>query len=87
MANHTSAKKRTRRNAQRSLVNKARLGRIRTFIKKLEASISAGDAKAAQDALQQVQPELARGVAKGVIRAQTASRKLSRLSSRVKGLK
>ena len=63
------------------------MSRIRTFIKKVVTAIEAGDAKAADDALRAAQPELFRGVSKGVLKKQTASRKMSRLSARVKALK
>ena len=87
MANHASAKKRTRRNARRALVNGSRVNRMRTFIKKIELAISAGDAKAADAAFKAAQPEIDRGVAKGVLHKNTAARKLSRLSTRIKALK
>ncbi len=87
MANHASAKKRVRRNNRRALVNKARLSRMRTFIKKVEEAIESGDSKAAKAALQRVQPEIYRGVSKGLLHKNTAARKMSRLSTRVKALK
>ena len=87
MANHKSAKKRIRRNAARAEVNGARRSRIRTFIKKVELAISAGNSEDAKAALQNAQPEIQRGVAKGILHKNTAARKLSRLSSRVKALK
>lgn len=83
MANTPQAEKRIRRNARRAAVNKARLSRIRTQVKKVELAISSGDRAAAQQALQAAQPELARGVAKGVLHKNTASRKISRLTKRV----
>ena len=86
MANTPQAKKRIRRNDRRAEVNGARVGRIRTFVKKAEAAIEAGDKPAATAALAQVQPELARGVAKGVFHKNTASRKFSRLTKRVTAL-
>ncbi|MCH1567780.1 MAG: 30S ribosomal protein S20 [Alphaproteobacteria bacterium] len=86
MANHKSAKKRIRRNANRAIINGARMSRIRTFLKKVEVAISAGDAEQAREALRNAQPELMRGVTRGVIHKNTASRKMSRLSSRVKAL-
>lgn len=64
MANHASSKKRIRRNARRAVINGARRGRIRTFIKKVEAAIGIGDAAQAQEALQAAQPEIQRGVAR-----------------------
>ena len=87
MANHASSKKRIRRNAARAEVNGARRSRIRTYLKKVESALSAGSADDAQKALQAAQPELQRGVAKGVVKKNTAARKLSRLSARVKALK
>ncbi len=87
MANHASARKRVRRNANRAEINKARVSRIRTFIKKVEQAIGSGDAKGAQAALKEAQPELFRGVSKGVFHKKTASRKLSRLSAGIKALK
>ncbi|MFD1034564.1 30S ribosomal protein S20 [Sphingomonas hankookensis] len=86
MANTPQAKKRIRRNARRAEINGARVGRIRTFVKKVEAAIVAGDREAATTALANVQPELARGVAKGVLHKNTASRKFSRLTKAVGGI-
>ena len=87
MANHKSSKKRIRRNENRAVINGARKSRIRTFIKKIELALTAGDAKEAETAYKNAQPEIARGVSKGVMNKKTASRKLSRLSSRIKALK
>lgn len=87
MANHASSKKRIRRNAARAEVNGARRSRIRTFLKKVETAIAAGSADEAQKALQAAQPELQRGVVKGIVKKNTVSRKLSRLSARIKALK
>ena len=84
MANHKSAKKRIRRNANRAEINKSRISRIRTFLKRVETAIASGDKGAAQTALREVQPVLMRGVSKGVLHKNTASRKMSRLSARVK---
>lgn len=86
MAHHKSAKKRIRRNARRAAVNRARMSRIRTFMKRVELAIASGDPAAARTALQSAQPELHRGVTKGVLHKNTAARKLSRLSARVKAL-
>jgi small subunit ribosomal protein S20 len=86
MANTPQAKKRIRRNDKRAEINGNRLGRIRTFVKKVEAALEGGDKQAAADALRAAQPELARGVARGVLHKNTASRKLSRLSKRVGAL-
>jgi small subunit ribosomal protein S20 len=87
MANHASAKTRIRRNARRAEINGARRSRIRTFIKKIEMAIAAGDSKEAEAAYRVAQPEIHRGVAKGVMHKKTASRKLSRLSARIKATK
>ncbi|MEO5597565.1 MAG: 30S ribosomal protein S20 [Novosphingobium sp.] len=86
MANTPQAKKRIRRNENRAAINGARIGRIRTFVKKVEAAIAGGDKPAAAEALQAVQPELARGVARGVLHKNTASRKMSRLVKAVTAL-
>jgi len=86
MAHHKSAKKRIRSNARRAEVNGARVSRIRSFVKKVETAIAGGDKAAAQDALKAAQPELHRGVQAGVLHDNTASRKLSRLSARIKAL-
>ncbi|MEQ3624521.1 MAG: 30S ribosomal protein S20 [Celeribacter sp.] len=86
MANSPQAKKRARQNERRFAVNKARRSRIRTFIRKVEEAIASGDQSAASDALRSAQPELMRGVTKGVVHKNTASRKISRLSARVKAL-
>lgn len=87
MANHASAKKRIRRNATRAAINTTRRSRIRTFIKKVEAALSAGDAKQAQEALRAAQPEMDRGVSKGILHKKTVARKMSRLSARIKAAK
>lgn len=86
MANTPQAKKRIRRNARRAEVNGTRVSRIRTFVKQVETALAAGDKDRAAAALRQVQPELARGVSKGVLHKNTASRKLSRLSKRIAAL-
>ena len=86
MANTPQARKRIRRNQKRAEINGNRLGRIRTFVKKVEAAIAGGDKAAAQAALAAAQPELARGVARGVVHSNTASRKFSRLTKRVAAL-
>lgn len=83
MANTPQAKKRIRRNARRTEINGARIGRIRTFIKKVESAIAVGDKSAAEEALKIAQPELARGVSRGVFHKNTASRKFSRLTRRI----
>lgn len=87
MANHDSALKRIRRNARRAEINGARRNRIRTFIKKIELALTSGDAKAAEEAFKNAQPEIQRGVAKGIMPKNTAARKISRLSARIKAAK
>jgi small subunit ribosomal protein S20 len=86
MANHVSAEKRIRRNARRAEINGARISRIRTFVKKVEKALALGDKDAAVAAFAVAEPELRRGVNKGVLHGNTASRKISRLSARVKAL-
>jgi len=86
MANTPQAKKRIRRNDRRAEINTNRVGRIRTFVKKVESALDSGDKDAAATALAAVQPELARGVAKGVLHKNTASRKFARLTKRVTAL-
>ena len=86
MANSPQSKKRARQNERRLAVNKARRSRIRTHLRKVEEAIASGDKDAAQTALRAAQPELMRGVTKGVFHKNTAARKMSRLSSRVKAL-
>jgi small subunit ribosomal protein S20 len=85
MANTPQSKKRARQSEARYAVNKARRSRIRTFLRKVEEAIASGDQVAATAALKAAQPELARGVSKGVLHKNTVARKMSRLSSRVKG--
>ena len=87
MANHASSKKRIRRNAHRAEINGARRSRIRTFVKKIELALMAGNAKEAGEALKAAQPEIQRGVAKGILHKNTAARKVSRLSARIKAMK
>ena len=84
MANTAQSKKRARQNDKRAAVNKSRRSRIRTFLRKVEEAILSGDKTAASSALTLVQPELMRGVSKGLLHKNTASRKMSRLSARVK---
>lgn len=86
MANTPQARKRIRRNTARAEINGARMSRIRTFLKKVENAIESGDKDAAKTALAGAQPELARGVARGVIHKNTAGRKMSRLTKRVAAL-
>lgn len=86
MANTPQARKRIRRNDRRAEINGARMSRIRSFVKKVEAAIAGGDKTAAQAALKDAQPELARGIARGVLHKNTAARKMSRLTKRVAAL-
>jgi len=84
MANHVSSKKRIRRNSRMEVVNKVRKNRVRSFIKKVEAAIEQSDKTKAQEALILAQPEMHRSVTKGIFKKNTISRKLSRLSARIK---
>ena len=86
MANTPQAKKRIRRNNRRAEINGARVSRIRTFIKAVESALADGKKSDAAEALRRAQPELARGVARGVIHKNTAARKFSRLAKRVASL-
>lgn len=86
MANIKSAEKRNRQNVVRYERNHARISRVRTFIRKVEEALTGGDQKVAAEALKSAQPEIQRGVTKGVLHQKTASRKISRLAARVKAL-
>lgn len=86
MANTSSAKKAARQAERRTAVNKSRRSRLRTFLRKVEEAIAGGDGASARDALQAAQPELMRAAQKGIVHRNTASRKISRLSARVKAL-
>ncbi len=86
MANHASAKKRTRTNGRRAAINMNRKSRMRTFIKKVETAIAGGNSDEAKTAFQEMQPEILRNVGKGLIPKNTAARKLSRLSARIKAM-
>ena len=86
MANSPQAKKRARQAERRTEVNKNRRSRIRTFLRKVEEAIAGGDQTTAAAALKDAQPEIMRGVTKGILHKNTASRKVSRLSARVKSL-
>lgn len=86
MANTASAKKATRKIEARTAVNKSRRSRMRTFVRKVEEAISAGDHKVALEALKAAEPEIARAAQKGIVHANVAARKVSRLNSRVKAL-
>jgi small subunit ribosomal protein S20 len=86
MANTKSAQKAARVTARRTAINKARRSRMRTFIRKVEEAIGTGDKSAAETALRVAQPEIMRSAQKGIIHKNTASRKISRLSARIRGL-
>jgi len=86
MAHHKSAKKRIRQTVRQTAVNHARKSRIRTFVRNLEAAIAGGDKEAAQEAFRLAQPEMMRGVTRGVLHRNTVSRHLSRLSARIRAL-
>jgi small subunit ribosomal protein S20 len=86
MANRKSAEKRIRQTEKRTAINRSRISRVRTFVKKVETAIASGDKAAAQLALQLAQPELHRAITKGVMHRNTAARKLSRLAHRVNAL-
>lgn len=86
MANTPSAKKATRKIAARTAVNKSRRSRMRTFVRKVEEAIASGDYKVATAALVAAQPEMIRAAQKGIVHANTASRKVARLNSRIKAL-
>jgi small subunit ribosomal protein S20 len=86
MPHHKSAEKRLRQTEKRTVINRARMSRVRTFVKKVEAAIETGDRAAAQSALQLAQPELHRATTKGVLHKNTVARKLSRLATRINAL-
>lgn len=86
MANTPQSKKRARQSERRQDVNKARRSRIRTFLRKVEEAIAGGDQTVAAAALHAAQPEMARGVTKGVVHKNTLARKMSRLTARIKAL-
>ena len=86
MANTPQSEKRARQNERRFAINKARRSRIRTFLRKVEEALAAGNQEAAATALRNAQPEMARGITKGVLHKNTVARKMSRLSSRVKAI-
>ncbi len=86
MANNASAKKRIRQTARRTEVNRARVSRIRTFLRKVESAIAGGNKAEAEAAFRLAQPELMRGRKRGVVHVNTVSRKLSRLSARIKAM-
>ena len=84
MAHHKSARKRIRRNERKTDVNRNRISRIRTFVRRVEDAIASGDGAAAQAAFVAAQPELQRGVVKGVLHRNTAARKISRMARRIR---
>ncbi|HEX9805825.1 MAG TPA: 30S ribosomal protein S20 [Alteraurantiacibacter sp.] len=86
MANTPQARKRIRRNDRRAVINTARRSRIRGFVKKVEEAIAGGDRKTAEEALRAAQPEMARGISRGVLHKNTVARKMSRLSKRIAAL-
>jgi len=86
MANTKSAKKATRKIARRTAVNTARISRVRTFVRKVDEAIAAGDRTAASTALKAAEPELMRAASKGVLHKNTASRKVARLAKKVKSI-
>ena len=86
MANTSSAKKNVRKMARKTAVNKARRSSVRTFLRRVEEAIAAGDKTAANDALKLAEPALMRAVSRGVFHKNTASRKISRLNRRVKAI-
>ncbi len=86
MANHLSAKKRIRSTARRTDINRTRRGRIRTFVRKVEEAIASGDKASAETAMKTAMPELHRGVLRGILHKNTAARKISRLTKRIKTL-
>jgi small subunit ribosomal protein S20 len=86
MPHHKSAEKRLRQTEKRTVVNGARMSRVRTFVKKVEVAIETGDKMAAQSAFQEAQPELHRATTKGVMHRNTVARKLSRLAARINAL-
>jgi small subunit ribosomal protein S20 len=86
MPHHRSAEKRLRQTEKRTAVNRARMSRVRTFVKKVETAISSGDKSAAESAFAAAQPELHRATNKGVLHRNTVARKLSRLAARINAL-
>jgi len=86
VAHHKSAQKRIRQTAKRTLRNRSRVSRVRTFVRKVEDAIASGNYEQAREAFSAAEPEMRRGVSKGVLPLNTASRKISRLSRRVKSL-
>jgi len=87
MPSHASAEKRVRQTARRTAVNKNRKSQVRSAVRKVEEALASGDAAAAAAALKEAEPAIMRGVSKGVVHKNTASRKVSRLNARLKALK
>ena len=86
MANTKSAKKMARKIVKRTEINRSRRSRMRTFLRKVEEAIAGGDAGVASAALRAAEPEIMRAAQKGIVHKNTASRKVSRLATRVKAL-
>jgi small subunit ribosomal protein S20 len=86
MATHKSAKKRIRQTARRTLINGARRGRVRTFVRKVEEAIESGDRELAESAMKNAMPEMHRSVLHGILQKNTAARKISRLTKRINHL-
>ncbi len=86
MAQNPSAKKRIRQTARRTEVNRRRLSRVRTAIRKVEEAIASGDKEKALAAFREAQPNMMRGARRGQVHRNTVSRKLSRLSARIKAM-
>jgi len=86
MANTKSAKKATRKMAHKTEINRNRMSRVRTYVRKVEEALASGDKAAASDALKAAQPELMRAAGHGVLHRNTVSRKISRLAARVKAV-
>ena len=86
MANTRSAKKATRKISRRTATNRSRRSQMRTYIRKVEEAIATGDSRSAAEALRAAQPLIMRAAQKGIVHANTAARKVSRLSRRVNAL-
>ncbi len=86
MAHHQQAKKRIRQTRRRTAVNRSRISRVRTFVKKFDLAVASGDKAAAEAALREAMPEMHRGAQCGVLHRNTVARKLSRMAARVKAL-
>jgi len=86
MAHHSATLKSIRQNVKRTERNKTRISRVRTFVKQVETAITSGKKDAANEALRTAESEIMKAVSKGIIKKETASRKVSRLSARVKAI-